>query len=344
MSTTLVTGGTGFIGSWVVKQLLEKGYTVRITARDKNRKDKFAHLSAIADASSGTLEVWEADLLKQGSFDEAAKGCEGIIHIASPFILDVKDAQKDLVDPAVKGTQNVLSAASKSGTVKKVVLTSSVASVHGDSVDMKDQNLSEFTEEQWNTTSTLTHQPYSFSKVQAEKSAWKIADAQSDWKLVVINPAFVLGPTLIESSSSESLKVMRDMLKGKFRTGAAELYFGFVDVRDVAKAHVLALESDTAEGRHIISERVMNFLDMANVIGAEFPGKYKLPKSLAPKFMMYLMGWAFGATIKFVKQNIGYPIKLNSTKSREALGLEYIKVEDTIKDMVNQMEDMNMVR
>ena len=326
MSTTLVTGGTGYIGSWVVKQLLETGHTVRITARDINKTSKYSHLTDIANASSGSLEIWEADLMEEGSFDDAAKGCDGIIHVASPFILKVEDAQRDLVNPAVKGTKNVLAAASKSGTVKKVVLTSSVNSVLGDSIDMKNQNLEEFNEAHWNTTSSVSHQPYSFSKVQAEKVAWQIADAQNGWELVVINPAFVLGPTLTKSSASESLTVMGDMLKGKFRTGVAELYFGFVDVRDVAKAHVLALETDAAKGRHIISERVMNLLDMGNIIGGAFPGKYKLPKRLAPKYIMYLFGWAFGVTTNFVKLNVGYPIKLNSSKGREELGLQYLKV------------------
>ena len=136
--TILVTGGTGYIGAWVVKGLLENGHTIRLTVRNKRHKVKYQFLSDIANASEGTLEIWEADLMKAGSFDEAAKGCDLIAHIASPFILKVKDAQKDLIDPAVKGTVNVLEAANKSRTVKKVVLTSSVAAVHGDNIDMKD--------------------------------------------------------------------------------------------------------------------------------------------------------------------------------------------------------------
>ena len=145
--TILVTGGTGYIGAWVVKGLLEHGHTVRVTVRNIQQKEKYQFLLDLAKKAEGSLEFWEADLLKTGSFDEAAKGCDSIAHVASPFKLNVKDAQKDLVDPAVIGTTNVLQAANKSGSVKKVVLTSSVAAIHGDNIDMKNHNLTSFTED-----------------------------------------------------------------------------------------------------------------------------------------------------------------------------------------------------
>ncbi|WP_439879791.1 NAD-dependent epimerase/dehydratase family protein [Pontibacter sp. MBLB2868] len=341
--TILVTGGTGYIGSWVVKMLLEKGYTVRMTVRNKNKKEKYAYLSDIADKSDGKLEIWEADLLTEGSFNKAAKGADAIIHMASPFTLRFKDAQKDLIDPAVNGTRNVLEAANQSGTVKKVVLTSSVAAVHGDNVDMKEQGLDEFTEEHFNTSSSLEHQPYSYSKVKAEKEAWKIHDAQNDWQLVVINPSFVLGPALAKSSDSESLSFMKDMLTGKYHMGAPELMFGFVDVRDVAQAHLLALENDNASGRHILSERTAGVFDAAQIIKSKFGSKYKLPVMKSPKMMLYLVGWMFGLTTKFIKRNVGHPIKLNTTKSKQELGLKYTPLDKTIEDMVLQMQQDNIL-
>lgn len=341
-STILVTGGTGFIGSWVVKGLLEKGHIVRLTVRNKANTHKYQYLEDIAKATSGTLEVWEADLLKEGSFDTAAKGCDGIAHIASPFKLDIKDAQKDLVDPAVKGTTNVLEAANKSGTVKKVVLTSSVASIHGDNRDMEDQNISIFTEEHFNTTSSLTHQPYSFSKISAEKKAWEMSTAQTDWELVVMNPSFVMGPSLTKTSESESLKIMTELLTGKYKSGAPELYFGFVDVRDVAKAHIFGLENQ-AEGRYILAERVAGVLDMAKVIKKEYGGTYKVPKSHAPKWLLVLIAPLFGLTRKFIRNNVGYKIKLDNSRSKANLGMDYIPFEKTIIDMVEQMKTQNVV-
>ena len=341
--TALVTGGAGYIGSWVVKELLEKNYTVRITVRDKNNTAKYKHLLDLAEKSQGSLEIWEADLLKEGSFDEAAKGCGSIIHVASPFTLRFKDPQKELIDPALNGTRNVLGAATRSGTVKKVVLTSSVAAVHGDAVDMKEKGLTEFTEDYFNHSSSASHQPYSYSKVLAEKEAWKIHDTQDQWQLVVINPSFVMGPSLTGASNSESLNFMKDMLTGKFSMGAPDLWFGFVDVRDVAHAHILALESPTAEGRHILAERTMSFMGLANILRDLFGEKYKLPTSKSPKFLMYLVGPMFGLKAKFVKRNVGYPIKLNASKSRDILKLKYTSIEKSIADMVEQMHELELM-
>lgn len=341
--TVLVTGGTGYIGSWVVKELLEKGYTIRTTVRDKNKTEKFSHLKDIASTSPGRLEIYEADLLKEGSFDEAAKGCEYVMHLASPFTLRFKDPQKELLDPALKGTRNVLNAATKSGTVTRVILTSSVAAVHGDAIDMKTKGLTEFTEEHFNDTSSLHHQPYQFSKVMAEREAWNMAQSQTTWKLVVINPSFVVGPSLTPASDSESLNFMKDILKGKLAMGAPDLWFGYVDVRDVAHAHILALENPSAEGRHILAERTMNVLQLTSILRNIFGNKYKLPRSSSPKWLMYLVGPLFGVNAKFVSRNVGYPIKLNASKSRDKLMLTYTPIEKSLKDMVEQLVAMNLI-
>lgn len=342
--TTLITGGTGYIGSWVAKYLLEKGYTVRLTVRDIKKQEKYRYLLDIAEKTKGKMEFWEADLLSEGSYNKAAKGCSSIIHMASPFTLKIKDAQKQLIDPALKGTTNVLNAATKSGTVKKVVLTSSVAAVHGDSVDMQELGIQEFTEEHFNYSSSLKHQPYSYSKVLAEKQAWKIHENQSKWKLVVINPSFVMGPYLTETSSSESVNFMKDMLNGKFAIGAPYLVFGFVDVRDVARAHILALENTRAQGRHILAERTASVYEFAMMIKKKYGKKYRLPMMQTPKPMLYMLGWAFGLTLKFIKRNVGYPVKLNNSRSINDLGLTYTDLEKTIEDMVSGMQESKIVK
>jgi nucleoside-diphosphate-sugar epimerase len=289
------------------------------------------------------LELWEANLLKEGSFDAVAKGCDAIIHMASPFTLRFKDARKDLIDPALQGTRNVLNAASRSGTVRKVILTSSIVAIFGDNLDMKEKGLSEFTEDQFNTSSTSTHQPYAYSKVLAEKEAWKMAEAQNQWKLVVMNPAFVMGPLLSRSSDSESLQFMKDILGGKYRTGGADLYFGFVDVRDVARAHRLALENDQAEGRFILCSDTKGFMDVAEVIRKKYGKQFKLPGMKTPTFLLYFIGWMFGLSLKYVYRNIGRPIKLNNSKSRENLGIKYIPFDKTIEDMVEKMISLKMI-
>jgi len=334
----LVTGGAGYIGSWVTKYLLEDGYTVRVTLRDKSKTEKYQHLIEIANSSPGFLEIWEADLVKDGAFEKAVEGCEVVFHIASPFILNVNDAQKDLVDPAVKGTKAILDAVSTSSTVKKVILTSSVASIYGDNVDMKNQNLTKFTEDHWNTTSSLAHQPYSFSKVEAEKEAWKIANNQNQWQLIVINPSFVMGPPLSLASHSESLKFMKDILSGKFASGAPNLIFGFVDVRDVAKAHIFANQKPNLSGRFILSAQTLNFMDLVNTIKGLYGNKYKLPKFVAPKWLLSLFGFMFGVSRKFVQKNVGHHIDFDNSKSKNILGVNYHPFDQTIMDMVDFMQ------
>jgi nucleoside-diphosphate-sugar epimerase len=335
--TIMITGANGYVGSWTVKELLENGYTVRACVRDKNNAEKTRHLRGLSDGTTGILELWEADLLKEGSFDDAAKGCDAVFHMASPFTLRFKDAQKDLIDPALQGTKNVLDAASRSGTVRKVILTSSIVAVYGDNLDMKEKGLSEFTEADFNTSSNLSHQPYAYSKVLAEKEAWKIAEAQNQWKLVVMNPAFVMGPVLSPASDSESLQFMKDMLGGKYRTGGADLYFAFVDVRDVAKGHRLALENDQAEGRFILCSCTKGFMDVADVIRKKYGKRFKLPGMKTPTVLLYLIGWMFGLSLKYVYRNIGHPIKIKNTKSIRELGITYLPFENTIIDMVESL-------
>jgi nucleoside-diphosphate-sugar epimerase len=208
---------------------------------------------------------------------------------------------------------------------------------------MQKKGLSEFTEDDFNDTSSEKHQPYAYSKVKAELAAWDIAKQQDQWQLVVMNPGFVMGPPLSADTNSESIQFMKNMLTGKFRTGAPHLEIGFVDVRDVAKAHILALENEDVEGRHILVERVMDFMSFAKTIKDLYPGKYPLPSMKSPKIILYLIGWAFGLTTKYVSRNIGYHIKLNNSKSKKALGLEYAPFETTVKDMVERMKELKMV-
>ncbi len=157
--TVMVTGASGYIAGWIVKYLLEAGHTVHGTVRDPDKASSVAHLHRMAEASPGTLKLFKADLLDADSFDAPMQGCDVLMHTASPFVLDgFTDANEALVRPAVEGTRNVLNAANRCETLKRVVLTSSVASVYGDGTDMKGK--SAFTEADWNTSSSVNHNPY----------------------------------------------------------------------------------------------------------------------------------------------------------------------------------------
>lgn len=334
----LVTGGSGYIASWVVKYLLEDGYTVHTTVRDISKKDKYSHLEKIAEVSSGTLKIFEADLMKKGSFLESMQGCEVVIHMASPFfVVGIKDAQKDLIEPAKDGTANVLNSVNETDSVRRVVLTSSCAAIYGDNSDISQTKNKVFTEEYWNRTSSLDHSPYSYSKTVAEEEAWKIANAQSRWELLTINPAFVLGPSLTKRTDSTSISMMIQLGNGTFALGVPELWFGVVDVRDVAKSHILAALTPTAKGRHIACSESMPLIEIASALREKFGDHYPFPKWNVPYFMVWLFGPILGFSHSYVEKNIGIPIRYDNSYTQKDLRIQFRSAKETVCDHFEQL-------
>jgi len=333
----LVTGATGYLASWVIKQLLDEGLTVHGTVRNKAKTEKYTHLLIQAAESKGKLQIFEADLLTEGSFESAMQNCELVIHTASPFqISGLKDPQKELIEPALKGTRNVLNTANNTESVKRVVLTSSMAAIYGDSIDCKDAPNGTLTEEVWNTTSSLKHQPYPYSKKLAEQEAWKIAAAQQQWDLVVINPGFILGPSLDSNNSGVSNQFMADLGNGKFKMGAPEGTMGIVDVRDVARAHILAGFIPIASGRHITAGHNKSFFDIATILRKTYPD-LPLPKKPLPKLLAWLMGPLFGLTRKYVSKNFKIDLKFDNSYVQQDLGLKFTPLGKTLNDHFEQM-------
>ncbi|HXG28569.1 MAG TPA: NAD-dependent epimerase/dehydratase family protein, partial [Nevskiales bacterium] len=264
---------------------------------------------------------------------------------ASPFvIMGIKDAQKELVDPAVQGTRNVLEAANRNESVKRVVLTSSVVAIYGDAQDIRQTQDGVFTEDYWNTTSSLDHQPYNYSKVAAEKLAWEMAKAQSRWDLVVINPGLVLGPSLTNASDSTSLSTMLQFVDGTLKMGAPKLEFGVVDVRDVAIAHIRAGFTPAASGRHICVSDSISMLAMGQLLRQRFGGRYHFPRREIPKFLVWLVAPMSGLTRRFVSANVGFPLKFDNSYTRKELGLAFRPVDTTIVEHFQQMIDDGVIR
>ena len=333
----LLTGGGGYIASWIAKQLLEDGRHVRATVRNPQDRSKNAHLMALAEGTPGKLELYAADLTVEGSFQTAMDGCELVLHTASPFFIDgIKDPQKQLVEPALQGTRNVLNSVNAVASVKRVVLTSSVAAIMGDAIEARQKADQTFTEQDWNTSSSLSNNPYPYSKVLAERAAWEMAEAQSRWDLVVINPAFVLGPSLSGRSDSTSDNFMRSMVGGQYRTGAPDLYFGIVDVRDVARAHILAGMTSEAKGRHILCADTLSFAQIADAVRSEFPST-PLPNRKAPKFLLYFIGPFFGLSWSYINNNIGHSYRLDNSYSKSNLGIRYRPVSETLCDHAREI-------
>ena len=294
--------------------------------------------------SKGNLQFFEADLLKKGSFTEAMKDCELVIHTASPFkISGLKDAQAELIDPALEGTRNVLESVNETESVKRVVLTSSIVAVYGDAIDILKTEMGIFTEEHWNTTSSVKHQPYPYSKTLAEKLAWEMAGKQNRWDLLTINPGLIMGPSLSKRTDSTSIELMIQLSGGEFKSGVPSGKMGFVDVRDVAKAHILAGFTPDASGRHICVSSHKSFLDLANVIRENHP-QYPLPTGFVPKWLFWLIAPMIGFMRKYVSRNVGIDLKFDTSYIQKDLGLKFIPFEKTITDHFEQLLNDGIIK
>lgn len=341
----LVTGANGYVASWLVKQLLEQGCVVHATVRNQSNQDKIKHLLDLANKHSGRLKLFDANLLETSAFDAAMAGCGTVFHTASPFIMrNLKDPQTELIEPAVEGTRNLLMAVNRTDSVKRVVLTSSTVAIYGDAKEVLDLPNGRFDESIWNTSSSAEHQAYSYSKTLAEHEAWRIAEQQNNWDLVVINPGFILGPSLAKQSQSESIKTMLELMRGKLKSGAPALAFPIVDVRDVAQAHIQAASIKEAKGRHCIVSATGSMLEMAEIIEQKFPGRFKLPQKEAPKWLLWSLAPLLKLSRRFVSQNIGYRPEFDNGKARTALQLNFRPIAETIGDHAEQLVADKLVR
>ncbi len=266
-------------------------------------------------------------------------GCVVVLHTASPFSLDVNDPQRDLVDPALLGTRNVLESAACSQSVERVVVTSSYVATIGDNADLAESGRKKITEESWNTTSSLLHQPYAYSKTVAEREAWRIAESQKQWKLVTINPAFVMGPAIDPHATSESFQIMKNVGSGKLASGVPNYGMAYVDVSDVADAHLAAAFMPDREGRYLVSAESSNLPALAAILLERFGKQFPFPKTTVPKPLAWLIAPLMDKTMtrKIIAQNVNHPIDVDAGKSIRELGLSYRAFPDTVIEMFQQM-------
>ncbi|CAN6371526.1 unnamed protein product [Urochloa humidicola] len=261
-----VTGGSGFIGSWLVCRLLDRGYLVRATVKNIQDEGETEHLKAL-DGAASRLRLLQMDLLDPASVRAAVEGTSGVFHLASPVTLQIpRDPEKELLEPAVKGTLNVLRAARDSGIGRVVLMSSKAAMVPNP--DWPTEKVID--DDSWANVEILRrHQLwYSVSKTLAEKAAWDFAAREQGLQLVVINPGMVLGPFLTLSVNA-SLHWFLQLLEGQKMV--MDLYMGCVDVRDVARSLIALYESPSAQGRHLCMESVERLVDFTNHVADLFP-------------------------------------------------------------------------
>nr|CAD1825014.1 unnamed protein product [Ananas comosus var. bracteatus] len=265
--TVCVTGAGGFIASWLVRLLLERGYTVKGTVRNPEDDPKNAHLKAL-DGAAERLVLCKADLLDYDALRSAVDGCEGVFHTASP----VTDDPEKMVEPAVRGTKYVIDAAADTGTVQRVVFTSSVGAMtmnpnRGPDVVVDESCWSDL------DYCKKTKNWYCYGKAAAEQAAWDAA-RERGLELAVVNPVLVLGPLLQPGINASTAHVLK-YLDGSARTFANAVQ-AYVHVRDVADAHLRVYESPAASGRYLCAESVLHREDVVRILGKFFP-EYPVP-------------------------------------------------------------------
>lgn len=308
-----VTGGSGYIGSWLVSLLLARGYTVHATVKDLNDERETKHLKALEGADIG-LRLFQIDLLDYDSIVAAVTGTVGVFHLASPCIVDqVHDPQRELLEPAIKGTKNVLRSAKEAG-VRRVVVTSSISAITPNPNWPYDVVKGE---DCWADTDYCNQNGlwYPLSKTLAEKAAWDFSK-ENDLDMVVVNPGTVMGPVLPPTLNASMLMLLR-LLQGCTET-YQDFFMGSVHVKDVAMAHILVYENKSATGRHLCVEAISHYGDFASKVAELYP-EYnipRLPRDTQPGLLR----------------------AKDASKKLMDLGLQFIPIEQIIKESVESLK------
>nr|XP_027113791.1 cinnamoyl-CoA reductase 1-like [Coffea arabica] len=314
--TVCVTGAGGYLASWLVKLLLSRHYTVHATLRNPD-DEKYVHLKKL-DKAAENLKLFKADLLDYNSISAAIRGCDGVFHVASPVPSgSVPNPEVELVEPAVKGTLNVLKACSEAN-VKRVVAVSSLAAVvmspnlpEGEIIDEKCWSDGEYCK--------ATNIWYCYSKTVAEREALQYAK-ETGLDVLTVCPSYVFGPMLQHDANASSLILIKLLKEGCEET--ENKFYNTVDVRDVAEALLLVYGRPEAEGRYICSPHVTTTKDMVETLRKNY-ANYKYPKRLIE-----------------VKDQSRRNI---SSEKLERLGWRYRPVEETLVDSVESYKQAGIL-
>jgi len=318
MSMILVTGGSGFIGSHCILQLLAAGHQVRTTVRNlKRESDVRSMLSAAGVEAADRLSFVAADLEKDEGWAEAAAGCEFVLHVASPFPLRVPRDENELIIPAREGTLRVLRAARNAG-VKRVVLTSSFAAIgYG-----HEATTVPFDETTWSNLDGMVNvPPYMKSKTLAERAAWDfIARESGEMELSVVNPVGVFGPVLGPDYATSIVIVQRLMDGGV--PACPRLSFGVVDVRDVVDLHLRAMTDPAAKGERFlaVAGESISMLEMALILKRRMGAAAKrVPTGQLPDWLLRTIA-VFDPTVRQIVPELGKVKNASNEKARRVLG------------------------
>jgi len=322
--TVLLTGISGYIGLHCAQQLLESGYKVRGSVRSAAKEQAVLDTLGTVSDKIEHLSFVRLDLSSDKGWDEAAMGCDYVLHVASPFVLANPKTEDEMIKPAVNGTLLALKAAKHAG-VKRVVLTSSMAAIMGN------KKSGTMRPEDWADVSEPKMSTYFKSKTLAEKAAWEFVNAQTGddkLELTVINPGGVFGPPLGRDISGQSMDMLSQMLGGKMPM-VPDVAFPMVDVRDVARLHVEAMTHPEANGLRIIaaSSEAHSFIEVAQILN---DGGYKGPSTRkAPSFLLRIMS-LFDREAKGMVGILGMNVHADNSKTRALFDWKPISFKDSV--------------
>ena len=338
-SPILVTGASGFVAIHTIIQLLEQGYAVRGTIRSlKKEADLRKTISRYVQAND-RLEILPADLEQAAGWEGAMSGVETVLHVASPFPLFEPEKEDDLIIPAVQGTLRVLRAAHKAG-VKRVVQVSSVAAI---SSGYNGENKT-FTEADW---SDLTKDigAYAKSKTLAERAAWDFingAENTNKMELATINPPLIMGP-VPNKDFRTSIELVRTIMLGQV-PGVGRIKMGVVDVRDVASAIILAMQTPEAAGKRwlVAADKSLWLKDIAELLHGKYAGKYKINKIQFPSFLVRFIG-VFDKKVSRVTQSLDWDYELSNANAKHILKWTPRPAEESVLAMAESLIEQGVI-
>jgi nucleoside-diphosphate-sugar epimerase len=341
MSTVLVTGGSGFIGSHTILQLLAAGHQVRTTVRNlKRESDVRGMLKQGGAEPRNGLAFFVADLEKDAGWPEAIEGCDYVLHVASPLPPNIPKHEDELIVPAREGTLRVLRASLDAG-VKRVVLTSSFGTIGYGQAQRKEP----FTEADWTDPAGSNVSAYVKSKALAERAAWDfIAREGGSLELSVVNPVGVFGPVLGPDYSASILLVQR-LMDGAL-PGAPRLYFGVVDVRDVADLHIRAMTHPAAKGERFLAVAgdFMSMVDIAKVLKSRMgPFAKRVPTRQLPDWLVRI-GSLRDPAVKLILPELGKVRNATNEKARRVLGWAPRTREEAIVATAQSLVRLGLVK
>ena len=335
MDKVLVTGASGFIGLHCIAQLLQAGYQVKGSLRSRARESEIRNaLSKVVNAEN-RLEICELDLLKDDGWDEAVSGCDYVMHVASPLLDREPKDQDEIIRPAHEGLMRAIKSSVRN-KVKRFVMTSSFSAIgYGHVKDV-------FDESHW-TDTTQKIGAYNKSKAIAEKAMWDYLDSLKDEEkieAVAINPTLVIGASLSDDVGTSNI-FLQKMLDGSYPV-VPKVHFGYVTVKDTAKAHVAAMTHPHASGkRFILAERCMWLYEVNKILRKH--GYKKAPIRQAPNLLMKFLA-LFNNEASAIAGFVGKTKFTNSENAKNILKFSFENVEVGILEIAQQLESLGVIK